>query len=330
MTTIRQRSNGHIQRQREPLPMPAPRTGTGPALTPAPIAPEPRPDQRDDGQAEVQTAQKKQFSKALEKQAAPETDHRLSDSPAMARFKKSAKSDASTAAVAASGAPFEQGRTIPPPRALYHWTIYQSLERSAQRQPADGSLPLKKIKPDFTVAKQFPQLADRAALYAWSNPVTGIGASPTEIYSAPMGYIGIGALLKLEIDPNAKAVEIVTDSSDKNPHPDVKLDDAQLALHKVMYKGKLVMQEWLVLDPKAVKSFTGNPADLRDELEAELKHMANPRFRYKAEDLHYQSDGSLFEKGKAYDAVPKIIKKFLASSDEQIPDFFDHGQADKK
>ena len=327
MTTIRQRAKGQIQPRREPTleRTKAPKTSPSPAIeTPKPTAP---PDQRDDGQATLHTAQKRQYSRALEKQPAPESEHRLANSPTMARFKSVPKAEATKTAQVAS---VEQGRTIPPPAALYHWTVYGSLERSAQHLPTDGSLPLKKIKPDFTVAKQFPQLADRSALYAWSHPVTGIGATPTEIYAAPMGYLGIGALLKLEIDPKARAVEIVTDSGDKNPHPEVDLSGAQLVLHKVMDQGKPVMQEWLVLDAKAVTAFTGDPADLRGELEAELKKMENPRFRYKPDDLHYLNDGSLFDQGKPYSFVPKVIKKFLASSDEQIPDFFDHGQADKK
>ncbi|NLI77536.1 MAG: hypothetical protein GX442_13970 [Candidatus Riflebacteria bacterium] len=203
---------------------------------------------------------------------------------------------------------------IRPPAHLYHWTTVKSLERwAAGMQPGDP-LPLKAIKPDFLVVRGFRQLANLPGLYAWVNPAAGLGCFGTEIY-------GWGqAVLQLAIAPKARAVRIITVERDEIPL-DIDLSRVDLILHQLIDRqGKLLLQEWIILDAKVITAYTGDPDHLRPALEKEIAHLQDRAYRYPAAQKHCLMPGNLLSQSRGY--IIKVLRAYLDEGYRQVPDLF--------
>ncbi|MFC1611647.1 hypothetical protein ACFL6C_11865 [Myxococcota bacterium] len=243
---------------------------------------------------------------------------------------------------AAEVAPGQPPRKVQTSRYLYHWTTDTSLQKLALNKKPGAPMPLKRVRKMHVLGRCFPEFMRRRGLFAWTNPVTAMGTggrgSDQEMYARDVNDPNARpALVRMTIDPNARALEIKSTNGLYGRErkfgrlTEGDLGDAQLILHKIYCGDELRFQEWIILDPSIVQAFTANPADLRPELERCLAQIENPKHAFREKDL-YCLRGGLFHEGQLNDRytteVFGIVREFLASRDEDIPDFFDHGQGD--
>lgn len=214
-------------------------------------------------------------------------------------------------------------RVVPAPAYLYHWTSWQSLERwDKDIEAANGATTLKMIEKSMNASNSFPELTNRAGLYAWTNPVGGIGVSWHEIN-------GNGeALVQLEIDPAARAKVVRTEKSFENsdePRNISGLDGIDLLLSKEYDKGRLVLQEWIILNPKVIKSRTADPEHLKPILEMELVRLEKESFSYGPRALYSLGRDGLHWLNFAREHVAVLVNTFLLSRNK-VPKSFLSGK----
>ncbi len=81
-----------------------------------------------------------------------------------------------------------------------------------------------------------------------------------------------------------------------------------------------------------VASYTAAPKDLKDELQSALRDVERPGAHVHVGDRHYDGIGGLFFEGEAspwpLKSIRTVVRTFLESRDEQIPDRYDRGQGD--
>ena len=181
---------------------------------------------------------------------------------------------------------FEQGGTISPPPLLFHWMSQGSAQSLAA--PLSNSneplplklLPLKIVDPSARIAMAHPDLSGRAGLFAWTHPVLGMGTQPTENYGADPWYPDRSPIL-LVMRPKPDARVRVIDSEiyerivdgEKKWITEVDLgtvENADLVYHRMRIHrldsrtndadplGEPFLQEWIVLEPSAIESFTAD------------------------------------------------------------------------
>jgi hypothetical protein len=125
-----------------------------------------------------------------------------------------------------SSARFGDVIAIPPPKELYHWLSRESLGRLDEEFAQTKRFPLKKIDPNYNVALAYRETSGWPALFAWSNPVTGIAAGGGEVYG------GGERLLKLWIASNVKAALVVSDfRGEPHRYPKIPQVMYDLVLH---------------------------------------------------------------------------------------------------
>lgn len=210
------------------------------------------------------------------------------------------------------------------PKVLYHWLRFESLKYMAKEYQSTGTFPLSKIKKDFLITENIPALAEKPGLYVWSNPVTGIAAAATEIY-------GRGeAVLKLEISSShlsrkIKAVKITTSEPITDIEMTKKILNADLVLYQMTFPGseKIYLQEWIILNSEIISKASADPLELKSDFEKDLKHLKDPKYRYRREALHaplFSPADNITNYMKR--VVVEYITNFLQSKNNKIPDIF--------
>ena len=180
------------------------------------------------------------------------------------------------------------------PKRLYHWLSPAGLRQTAEMMGSGQYLvfsPLQGGPSASVLVQSLPDLGGKGALFTWSNPITGImGMGQDELYAKPDPATGEPArLLVLKPTPGVKFAVVYTDrSSDIIPQtPDLKNID--LIFHVVwadIESPRIKFQEWVVLNPSKVESFTADPDQFRQDLEAELGKVVDPNYLYAVADCH--------------------------------------------
>jgi len=163
------------------------------------------------------------------------------------------------------------------PPALYVWMANGDLSRLAGNAAKD-QLPLQAIdRSDLT--PELPKTRTFNGLPAWTNPVTGSHSYYRKSYGDRL----------VKIIPKSKLrvvrIYIPTYVGHGIPIKDVKWDsiDAVHYIRTSWPEGLVVSEEFVILRPQAVKEFTADPSILKPELEAELKKLQDPQFKYRRE-----------------------------------------------
>ncbi len=203
---------------------------------------------------------------------------------------------------------------VRPPATLWHWTTFNSLERWAKGMEPGDTLPLKVIKPDFLIVRTFRQLSDLPGLFAWVNPAAGLGCFGTEIY-------GWGqAVLRLRIHPKARAVRVVSIEKDAEPLQ-IDLSRTDLIFHQLQGSdGKVLIQEWIILNPAVVTSYTGTPETIGPDLEREIGHLRNPKYRHPASQKHCLLPNNLLTQSRGY--IARVLETYLKEGFNKVPEVF--------
>ncbi len=199
---------------------------------------------------------------------------------------------------------------LAPPAYLFHWTSHSKMQRMAKLNPDPERFPQRFIKSYQLVTVQHPQLAGLPGLFAWSNPLNGMAASPEELYAwKEKGYAA--RLLAAKIKPDASVIEIRTDIG-APPRNIPGLENYDLILNRAFNEqGRPAYSEWIILNPDAVQDFTADPERIRPLIEAELRKLKNPAFHYAPEEMFSDfEDRTLWR---------NIAKGYLAGGTRGIP-----------
>lgn len=164
-----------------------------------------------------------------------------------------------------------------PPKYLYHWISFASLEKLFSNTLAQKQMPLKLVGThhERSIIVQFiPDFIDYPGLFTWHNPIAMVGGS-NEVY-------GNGeALLELKINPDARMGVFITGGSNgiraKSPNDSIYNYDLILHINATDYDNKVmpIYTEWVVLNPESVQSVKSDPDVLAPKLETYARALDN-------------------------------------------------------
>jgi len=77
------------------------------------------------------------------------------------------------------------------------------------------------------------------------------------------------------------------------------------------------LNEWIILKPEALESFTASPEEMNTEIEQGLRDLSNPHFRLKLEDTHNDISNA-----KMRDIAKNLLKGVLSRQEFKIPNKF--------
>lgn len=215
---------------------------------------------------------------------------------------------------------------------LYHWTSIPSLQRYTEPSA------LKEIASNHFLAKAFPSLTGRKALYCWNNPIGGMGVSPNEMYADKTAP----ALIRLKLKKDLKV--LVLDSDLYGPGgteiPRDLLEQADVLFHTSTYDNRAVFREFVVLRDDAIQAVDVDPRVLETDIEVWLNRIRNKigtsSATYMSSDLtrSYKNyrNGS-WEPSYGYKTVIEshlepIAQKYMRTPATAIPDHFRSRSAD--
>jgi hypothetical protein len=225
------------------------------------------------------------------------------------------------------------------PEVLFHWTDNEGLtmmepnpaqlERGGQYAFNNGGINngsnmyleslnhLPRIN-SYGSKAWFTGKISRYVLFAWSNPITGMGNDKESYARAtynPVPYENIRQRIQNIFSRNIRPIEFTSSARvitiKTNPSASVgvlvsvnKLEgeyksnsamesefvkgnwDSDFILHVNLHKDRsLAFQEWIITNPHMVRSFSADPEHARPYIEKELKRLEDPIFRYGANEM---------------------------------------------
>lgn len=230
------------------------------------------------------------------------------------------------------------------PGVLYHWLSQESLEALAAGPHGTDVFPFKRATRTSAVVL-FPPLAGRKCLFAWTNPVTGMGAASgqrgltglrkrgNEAYASFASITRDGHLitsrgpraLRLKVAPRARALLLVTSIKEPRPSQPADLTGYDLIKHvsyATLQDEKPRLQEWIVLDPKAIASITADTATIARSLRAELDRLARPGFTYPEVELHYLHNNPYNDPLVVAPFAARVLRAIEHAGDRNVPPRF--------
>ena len=211
--------------------------------------------------------------------------------------------------------PFARAANVPkssvrPPRYLYHWTTHSKLQRMVDWNQNSAELPLRYIKGYANIAWEYPILAGRPGLFAWSHPITGMYFDlKTETYAREEKGRP-PRLLAMEIDPQARVLELVTPAKVTLDH---SVYDYDLIFHKALdERGRVEMAEWILINPEVVRQFSANPKEVRPLLEPGLEVLKDSSREYSIDEL-------MVKEQKDKEAWKRLLAEYLKGRVSGIP-----------
>lgn len=190
----------------------------------------------------------------------------------------------------------EVAGSVPVPSQLFWWGSPSGLQRKMQglqshqlppmAADANGMAPM--------IGIYFPDMMDGPALFSWSNPATGIGASQAEMYAHSDRTTGEPArLLMLTPKAGARATVVKTmlptimDASEVHAQALGAVADADLIFHQNYdSSGGLLVQEWIIRNVNAIETYTADQFGLGKAIHQDvLPRRSSGRFRIKPQSL---------------------------------------------
>ena len=178
------------------------------------------------------------------------------------------------------------------PSLLFHWTNPKGL---IGMTPEVGSklLHLKTINDQMALTKAYPALINLPGLFTWMNPITAIGASTSQFYATSDRTTGYPArLVVMRLKSDARAIELQSQSGiggSKSPLNELESISSTVDLIKHVCKtseGKIYLQEWIILNPKVIETYSADPVALNPILTEELRKLRDTNFLYTDSELH--------------------------------------------
>jgi hypothetical protein len=193
------------------------------------------------------------------------------------------------------------------PKYLFHWTTAKALDKIAGGVGPEGAFPLvKPIPADSVLHSCYPQLRRRPVLFAWEHPVTAMasnsrliyaGAEPREARIVILAIKNAPKVLKLSTPrPCRKIFSIPAD-----------LDSIDLIQNEIRYENGVLVREWLILNPRAVKNYTADPSALKEFFGAEARKLKDPRRDYPKRAFHTRSPGLRRGKSNFFLSITSIL-----------------------
>lgn len=181
------------------------------------------------------------------------------------------------------------------PRELYHWTDSTGLREFAAALKDGRPLP-GAVRDEHRLGAGFPDLVGRAALFTWSDSVTGMATSSEEIYTERRGERP--ELVRLRLRRDLRVVQVTSDGLDFEAMPLTPaerelLKNADLLLHRWGSDDRLILREWVILDPTAPVEVETDPARLRSDVERDWRLL--PARLRNPEKLHWSLMDGLVE-----------------------------------
>jgi hypothetical protein len=181
------------------------------------------------------------------------------------------------------------------PRELFHWTDATGLREFAASLLAGQPLP-GAVRDEHRLGAGFPDLVGRPALYAWTDTVTGLATSSEEIYPDRRGERP--ELVRLRLRDDLRVVQVTSDGLDFEAMPLTSaerelLKNADLILHRWGSDDRLILREWIILNPSALTEIESDPARLRATIERDWRLL--PARLQTPEKLHWSLMDGLIE-----------------------------------
>ena len=198
----------------------------------------------------------------------------------------------------------------PAPPNLFHWLSRDVLDKMANQvwlSPDPLRLPMRNMHPADAILKNVKGLEGTSALFTWSNPVTGMAASPYEVY-------GDRAIL-IRMPPHpVRVLELETDDA-KGAVPTVDPSQFDVVHHvrRDAKSQKVIWEEWIITNPAAVESWTADPNIIRPLVQKEVKRIERGE-KYSADEVFQRGTdkaGTLLFNSKKYLAKPANGKSIL-------------------
>lgn len=188
------------------------------------------------------------------------------------------------------------------PKTLYHWTTFERLVDIAAgktwQDPWDSYPTRRKSK-----FQDRYRGSGSNHLFAWSDPLTGMLGQSNEKYG--------DALVQLQINVPHSRVLFIDTAKTKKRHFDFSEID-------LVYYRNGKYQEWIILNPKVVTSFTADPDVIAPSLAPWLKRIRDPNFRVDIETAH---SAAFAESPNLHRYAETVISDFL-SHRELVPSYF--------
>ncbi len=172
------------------------------------------------------------------------------------------------------------------PEVLYHWTNRNRLNTWALKIEANNQKLIfpYTLKKESQFVNSWKAFSRRRGVFAWTNPMLGAQGVMHESYSTNAD------LVAFEISPEARAIRVISNRNTTIDHSavlkvaGVNLRDVQLIEHITPE-----LHEWIILDPKAVRSFTADPKITYPKVwEAMQPYLKDPFYRPPLSEIHFR------------------------------------------
>jgi len=194
----------------------------------------------------------------------------------------------------------------PAPKFLYHWATSRSLsEQNVSQGEWISFKPTYASEAMFQWRDFFPDKL--AVLYTWNNPIAGMAALAGSEYG--------DCLVQIELDPDAKVLHVKDGIGVKKFSPGVPFNPRE---YDVLFREGPRFNEWIILNPRAIRSFTADPDRLGPVVESELQKISDGE--WSQSDLHCSHFDPRIPEHFAFAA--KIARNFLTMPRSHIPSKF--------
>lgn len=193
-----------------------------------------------------------------------------------------------------------------PPQFLYHWTSYENLAKIASDKAPKDSWDTYLSKGANLFTKNYGGAENQ--LFAWTNPITGMMASNSEKYG--------DALVQFKIKTDSARVLVIDTKKTKTKTFDFSKFDL------VLYKNAKY-QEWIILNPKVVDTFTADPEVLKEQLKDWIEKLEDDSFKFSDEELHSKvfNDRDPGKRAQARAYAKVVVNDFLTNR-SLVPSYF--------
>ncbi|MEQ1876960.1 MAG: hypothetical protein ABL958_09970, partial [Bdellovibrionia bacterium] len=149
-------------------------------------------------------------------------------------------------------------------RYLYHWAPASKADRMTNALAVSKVAAMRFIHKNQNIGRAFPSLVGRRALYTGQDPFGSMYISSDEIY-AKVEKGRRPSVFRIELEPAAH-VAILETTQWGNDGIRARVDqpslDADVILHRNYSGGKLYYEEWIVLNPNAIRRIEKDPPEM--------------------------------------------------------------------
>lgn len=176
------------------------------------------------------------------------------------------------------------------PKVLFHWSTQGSLHWMLDQRKRGNKVPMQTIDPSSALAVHHSQLSQKMGTHTWVNAVTamrgGQDSTGIEWYVKPEKS---PVLVAYFITEEARIQTVRTFGLLEEERRSAKnFKGADLIYHQHFdHRNQLVFHEWVILNPKVVRSWSIDPKDLDSYLRPELEKDRRLKSAYPEQERHF-------------------------------------------